>query len=248
MLIDFIKTKKPVDETLGKCRFLSENSVYYQLLIDDNVNMEYNSIDEIALTQLYSSYDLAYGDCILSGLGMGILIDMIISKPNVTRIRVYEKDADVIAINRKFGDIPSKVEIINEPIENMKNVECDCLLFDHINEINFPLMIEEYKNIISNNKPKLVWFWSAEYCFFNTYGDESKEKNNYNDLYKKFLEDISIPGFPNVTEEKMNLYLDKYVAHDHSNLLKKLIDSKSYTYYPGNSFEDMEWMNEDLIQ
>jgi hypothetical protein len=208
-----MKSKKSVDYTIGNYRFVGDG-VEYQLKENEYSWMTYNNSNDIAATQLYSSYDLAYGDCILSGLGMGILLEMLSKKTNVTRIRVYEKSIDVIMINYKFGSIPDNVEIINQPIENMKNVDCDCLLFDHWETESFEYKKENMRDIVSNNNPKLVWFWTHENEFYKKYKEKINKKYNFNEIYDEWLKELSIPGIPQVSEEQMNLYIDKYITDD----------------------------------
>ena len=57
------------------------------------------------IKEFYSSYDMAYGDVVISGFGFGILACWLASKPEVTSVTVLEMSQDVYDIflmNNKF--------------------------------------------------------------------------------------------------------------------------------------------------
>jgi len=221
MLYDFMNSKTIVDYSIGNYRFFSDDGINYKLTENNNQWMEYNNIEKTSYEEMYNMYDLAYGDCVVSGYGFGFLIQMLISKESVNRIRVYEKSIEVIEINRRFGKIPENVEIINERIEKMKGVECDCLLMDHWELEGFLFKKENMRNIISKNNPKLVWFWTHEIEFlkwinnqkndFTTrYGNNYDTELHFDIIYSQWLQELSIPSIPYISKDKMKLYIDNY--------------------------------------
>lgn len=61
----------------------------------------------------YDAYRSATGRVLINGLGLGMLLEAILSKPDVTYVRVIEKEADVISLVAPHFANDSRVEIVH---------------------------------------------------------------------------------------------------------------------------------------
>ena len=111
----------------------------------------------------------ARGVCIITGLGLGALPFVLSSNPNVTKIKIYEKSADVIEIFKiiaKKNNIDlSKYEIINEDANKMSGEICDCIFLDHTEQEGYTNIINLVRPISKNNTFDFIWFWPAANYF-----------------------------------------------------------------------------------
>ena len=156
----------------------------YSLYCDDSLWMTYSSHNNISIKQLYSSYDLAYGDVLVSGLGFGIFALWVANKPEVKTVTVYEISKDVIDIFLKNNLVPENLIIKNEDINNLiTDIHYDCILLDHYEHEPLQYRIDNMSKI-SINIPNhdVLWFWSLESIFTEfSYGLK------YDELYGTFL-------------------------------------------------------------
>lgn len=192
-----------IDHTSDSARLKGSDGVYF-LYVNGEIVMTLHSKTANEFFQLYSSYDLAHGDCILSGLGLGLLISMLKTKPNVTSITVYEKHQDVINLNRELNLIDDSITIVNDDIHNLIGSNCDCLLLDHFHsrsgdETDLDSYHNDNKFIFGNNNAKTVW-----YCTI-----EDKFALNTSDLlssYNTWKANSNIESLPILSEEKLLRY------------------------------------------
>lgn len=186
------------------------------LFMDGIPQTAYESEIKHNLIAQYSSYDLAYGHCVLSGLGLGMLAKWLLEKPEIEKITVYEISKEIIELNyilhgKEFFD---KIEIINDSINNAFNLECDCLLLDHFiydgknNEIFYEKYLKEIKNITNKNNFKLIWFFYVEELLreFAESKNISLNENNIKNVYSEWLEKINIEKMPILNSEKLLNY------------------------------------------
>jgi hypothetical protein len=154
--------------------------------------MTYSPVHKHQIKEFYSSYELAHGHCILTGLGLGILPAMLLENPKVTKITVFELSQDVIDFNRALNNIDPRITIIRESAQNIKNMNADCLLLDHYEFESIDFIKNDIKMIYSQNNIPLVWFWSVENKFRRT----GLELNSYN--FTQWF-----PILPRVTTEQL---------------------------------------------
>ena len=125
--------------------------------------MVYNKETDIEIKETYSSYDLAYGDVLISGLGFGILALWLCNKPEVKSVTVIEVSNDVISLFNQSNISPDKLTIINDNmITYNTDKEYDVLLLDHYETQDFDWRLEDIKSISSRIKHKYLWSWSLE--------------------------------------------------------------------------------------
>lgn len=196
----------------------------YSLFNDETLWMTYNAHTNISIKQMYSSYDLAYGDVLVSGLGFGIFALWIANKPGVKSVTVYEISKDVIDIFLKNNEIPKNINIKNGNIQDLiTDSHYDCILLDHYELQPLDWRIEDMLKI-SKNIPnhELLWFWSLESIYTEmAYGLE------YGDLYGTFLY-FNAVDFNEAWEEfRLNTLKAKTIPK----LNKFKINEYVYTYY-----------------
>lgn len=173
------------------------------------------------IKELYSSYDLAYGDVLLSGLGFGILTLWIAYKPGIKSVTVVEYSQDIIDIFLQSNTLPNNVTIICDDIKNYKTKEkYDCIFLDHYPDLTpdsmLDTLIEETKQIVSNvPNHTLMWIYPIEYIYINKYfgivWDNLIQGNfileNISSQWEKFIISLDISTFPNISKEKVEEYI-----------------------------------------
>jgi hypothetical protein len=169
----------------------------YSLYVDDEIFMDANtkSLDQIA--QLYSSYDLAYGDVLLTGLGFGILPLWIASKPEVKSVTVIERSQGVVDLFLANNSIPSSMNVeVSDVYEYKTDKNYDCIFLDHYEQI---MLTPEQAAVISENIPNhnVFWFWAIELLI--------KETSNWDEVRSAYKVKL-----PDLSESKLQEYLDTY--------------------------------------
>lgn len=196
--------------------------------------MTYQKDYDIEIKQMYSSYDLAYGDILVSGLGFGILALWLCSKPNVKSVTVVEFSEDVIEIFKELNDVPDKLNIIHDNmITYNTDKEYDVLLLDHYERQTFDWRLKDISKICKRIKHKIFWAWSLEVMYLlKMYTNEKdymksdigrvliQSKKNFGDSWTEFMDRF----FPeeelvkNIPGDKINDYL--YTYFNRKNLYK----------------------------
>lgn len=159
------------------------------------------------IRQLFAEINFAYGDVVTTGLGFGLVQTILLQKKEVRSITVYEKSVDVIDIFKETCaqsnfDI-SRLNIINDDADNMRNVDCDCLLMDHYERKHQPTweIIDSARKLASNNNAKHVWFWSI----IGIYSEFAYCKNMKNDVesFNRFSDMLNVKNLFRLNEEYM---------------------------------------------
>lgn len=177
------------------------------------------------LKEMYSSYDMAYGNVIISGFGFGLLACWLASKPKVTSVTVLEMSQDIYDIFLMNNKLPDKVSvIIADASEYKTDKHFDCLFLDHYEKNNTNWVFKDVKKII-NNLPNhdLFWFWSLEEKYADFMYGIRQDKllqtflwDNHIDFYTKYDEFknnvLGIKTLPELGSEKFNEYI--YIYHD----------------------------------
>lgn len=161
---------------------------YFVLYNNGDRWMVYNKNKDFEIKDMYSSYDLAYGDVLISGLGFGILALWLCSKPEVNSVTVVEMSEDVIKIFKDNNTIPDKLNIINDNmITYNTEKEYDVLLLDHYERQSFDWRLKDIARIASRIRHKHFWAWSLEAIYmFKMYPDIIKKDST--DIYSLLKE------------------------------------------------------------
>jgi len=177
-----------------------------------------------AAHELYSSYDLVYGDVVLSGIGLGGLAMWISSKSSVNSIKLLEKDQEMIDAFLSNNPVPKNMKIINLDIDTYKSKDSfDFLILNHFEHESNEEILQSIYNIVNNipNHSNL-WFWPIERIFYETsfefdidyMGLLTKKDNkisywfDFEDSWKDFIKNnMSGLKIPELAKEKINEYI-----------------------------------------
>ena len=179
--------------------------------------MSYEQNNDMEMKELYSSYDLAYGDVLVSGLGFGILALWLCSKPEVNSVTVVEISEDVIKLFKDANVVPEKLNIINDNmITYNTDIEYDVLLLDHYERQLFEWRLKDIIKICSRIKHKIFWAWTLEVIYLagmhKEFDVEVIINKNGNDLSTRWVE-FTDKFFPeeimlkNIKNDKINEYI-----------------------------------------
>lgn len=162
----------------GHAKIIEYKNVY-RLYIGAKQWMALDMNNKSEINEFYSSYDLSYGDVLLSGLGFGILPQWIASKPEVKSVTVVESSQDVVNIFLKNNKLHEKIKLIVEDIGLYKDTKTyDWAIFDHYEGATQPTK-QEIEQISNNIKFNNLWFWSLEYRLIEKYRSWSKFRDDY---------------------------------------------------------------------
>lgn len=158
--------------------------------LDLNTNWQANEF----MFELYE----AYGVCVTTGLGLGVIQTLLTLNPKVTKVYVYEKSKEVIdifklTVEKNNFDI-SKLEIINLNADHLKNVNCDCLFLDHFEHEPEEEIFQRVGFISENNSYKLLWYWPGvrHFALFCVRLNISVNGDSYK-LWKSFTKIKNLP-------------------------------------------------------
>jgi hypothetical protein len=209
---------------------MSSRSAGLTIFNDGKEWMTYNADSQISYDQMYSSYDIAYGNVLISGLGFGLLAYWLADKPKVKSVTVIELSKDVIDIFKINNPVISnKIKIVNDDIRSYAtNIEYDCLLLDHYETDSFDLRLKDMAEICERIKHRVFWAWSLEVAYlyyqyptikrheYDTNGltEEFLKLNNnrLNDKWESFVQ-TWLPKETNlfgITKRQLNKYLESY--------------------------------------
>lgn len=212
MLVDLFNKNGPVDINVGTARLYGDKGDY-RLTVNGAEWMSYNTYlqPQPQTIELFSHWDLAYGDCILSGLGLGLIANWIAEKPEVTSVKVYEISEDIITLNSLHNTLHEKIQIINAPIQEARNESCNCLLLDHYEKEDDITIYLDVRTIANTIPCDLVWFWRCEPAIikwiFISRNVTKMELSHFMMLYKHWKQYVAIPKLPDLTEAKLLEYL-----------------------------------------
>ena len=90
-LEDCISPLKYEDVRVGKARLHKQSSGSVVLTYNNEIFMGYDVNNHWQSAEFIVEYNLAYGRCITTGMGLGIIQSTLLKNPKVTEIIVYEK-------------------------------------------------------------------------------------------------------------------------------------------------------------
>lgn len=157
---DVLKNINFLEINVESVTLKKEKENYYALYENNQSWFKFDYQDQISIKEFYYPAKIAYGDCILSGLGMGVLASLLLKNDKVKSITIYEKYADVINLNKiiSFVDL-NQIYVRNRPIEEIKGAQCDCLFLDHYENESNEYLINNSNKIAKNIKHDKLWVW-----------------------------------------------------------------------------------------
>lgn len=194
---------------------------------------------------------LAYGTCVTTGLGLGLVQLQLIKNPKVEHVIVYEKSKDVIEIFKSFivqTDIDiSKLSLLHQDADCVKNITVDCIFLDHFPEPHPENIIPKVQKFCKSNHAHNVWYWPAAYHFLVYAGQKNLDinLNSYyqwrQDLNLLFMADLNLSHMDNIkslsnlykTDTKSYIYGETLnnldIKREIMQVIKKNRDAKSST-------------------
>lgn len=200
-------------DKVGHQHLLKHSGVDWHLYNEKNMREYYEQ---------WSSYDLAYGDVLLSGFGFGLIATWIASKPEVKSVTVIEKYSDVVTAFLANNDMPSNVTVVIDDAWNYTtDKKYDCVILDHIP--NGPQEPDYYKKLCStakNIKHDLFWFWSIEFYYLTQHYLISTRQLYENPIdfkpfdfstkWEKLRNELDMQSIPSLSKDKIDSYINSY--------------------------------------
>jgi hypothetical protein len=159
----------------------------------NNESWMIDTSDYMSWYQLLPDYDLAYGDCVCTGMGMLIRESLLLSKPEVKTVTVVEISKDLIDLQKKLNP-----ELMNHPKLKIVNCDaneykgkCDFLSIDHYEDIDDKERHETIQTVMDNVEHKVSWYWKLleESSTYTLYNIIKKAYNTLPNLSKLKLEE-----------------------------------------------------------
>lgn len=135
------------DQSIVAGKYLRLEQISTGYVVMSNTPMECNT-NKIA-------YEMAHGSVLMAGLGMGMILEAVLSKPEVTKVKVIEIDENIIDyVGGYFKDDP-RVEIIHGDILKYKPAENEFYNYiwldiwddiNPINELDFQILNQRFKD------------------------------------------------------------------------------------------------------
>jgi hypothetical protein len=205
----------------------------YWRLIGDVQFMQLHNKSKVEVKELYSSYDLAYGDVLVTGLGFGLLALWLADKPEVRSVTVIEQSQDVIDLFIENNSVPDNVKIIVADANTYTtDIHYNCLLLDHYKDgaeekVNYQTL----QKIAINIPHDLLWFWSIELLYIKTLYEIDNESLyrypidlsliNFSEKWQEWLDFLSVPTIPSPMPDKLQEYIQYYFNRIQINSIKE---------------------------
>ena len=174
------------------------------------------------IKELYSSFDLAYGDVLITGLGFGIIALWVANKPEVKSVTVIENSQDVIDLFLANNKLPNNVKIILDDADTYTtDKHYDCLLLDHFKDGQVrKFTYARVQNVAKNIPHDLFWFWSIEQRYACRVCDFTLEElyitpvdfgdYDFSRKWKTWVDVLEIPTVPLVAPNKIQEYVELF--------------------------------------
>lgn len=192
----------------------------FNLYVDNHRWTVYDYYFKTILYDCFIEIEKAHGNCITTGLGLGIIELCLANKPNVNKIRIFEKYQSVVDLFLTFAENAKlkldKIEIIIEDANELKNQRSDCLLLDHFESETFEEIVSSARHLAQNNLQDFIYFWPAtkEFC-------EQSVKNKLPILVESFTnwgESLDIKNFPPSVDNRLLKFMQVYANFDRQNI------------------------------
>jgi len=216
-MIDLLKYLNYNPPKIYPCEFenikiVNDNGVYY-LYIDGLQWMAYNTKTHEDAYSVFSHYDIAEGHVVVTGLGFGARENWLLTKNNISKLTVIEKNKSVINYHYKIqSDFlkNNKFEIVNcDALEY--NYGCDVLLLDHYETESIFDILKNAKTIHDNVDCNKFWFWPFERIImhsrkWHTDNDIPQKLYTKYEAFKLLKKNHNFYKMPDLDEGKINLY------------------------------------------
>jgi hypothetical protein len=207
--------------TYGSVEIKKENRYIY-LNHSGETWHQFNIQNQRELHEQWSTYDLAYGDVLISGFGFGHMAQWLANKSEVSSVTVIEISQDVIDAFMESNQLNNKVRIIIGDANTLKlDKHYDCVILDHISNIIKPQ--DFYKDLCSISKNishDLFWFWSIEMFYLRYFYDIrirdmyitpiDFEPFDFSTKWEELRNYLNVPTIPFLSKDKIDSYVNSY--------------------------------------
>jgi len=165
----------------------------------------------------------AFGHTVLMGAGMGIALFNLLSKPDVTRVTLIERDPVVIELLRQSTDFESwtgieKLRIeIADALAYIPNQPVDHLYADIWATPGDLQSIPDMQRIQANVRASRVGWWGQELLFLDWLNEETPTLENYRDWANELnlpLIEQDNPAYPVAIEQVSRSYCYRMFQND----------------------------------
>ena len=167
--------------------------------------------------------ETATGHVVLMGAGMGIALYNLLSKPDVTRVTLVERDPQVIELLRAATDLDRwdgieklRVEIA-DALDHRPDLEADHLYADIWAAPGEPRSIPDMQQIQANVRASQVGWWGQELLFLNWLAGETPTLENYRDWANELglpLIEQDNPAYPAAVGQVSKSYCYRMFQND----------------------------------
>ena len=188
---------------------LLNNANNYQLSVNGESWMGYCNDTHFQAAELFSHYHLAEGHCVCTGMGFGVRENWLMTKKEVSKITIVEKNEQVLEYH-KYIQSPflKECEVVIGDASEL-NGKCDTLLLDHYERESYEDIIKDVKKISYNVDCKTLWFWRLEQLIM----DYKKNNSNlfdidqsYSQIYDEIKMKTRVANLPNLDEQTLELF------------------------------------------
>jgi hypothetical protein len=190
----------------GKLEVYPLSETAFGLKVNGERWMAYDYFNHSQVLQVFSHYDLANGHCVCSGLGFGARENWLLTKKNVSKITVLEKNKEVIEYHEYIkSPLLDHIEVIHCDASEY-NGKCNTLLLDHYEFepclANKHLFFTDVEKCVKNIEHDVMWFWPIEHVLLL-----SRKMNKFQSYYQ--LKQM-FPTLPELDFETINLYVGMF--------------------------------------
>jgi len=180
---------------------------------------------------LYSCYDRAYGDVLITGLGFGMTSRWIANKPGVKSVTVVEQSQDIIDMVSSLNDIPENLNFVcADALTYETDKHFDCVFLDHYSKQNKTWRFKNMQDLAKRYSHDTFWAFTLEQSYllkmYNLDGAEivnvPVEETFFNgtpffgekwqNFVKAFFPDEK--NLLEISEDKINEYVYTYFGND----------------------------------
>jgi hypothetical protein len=182
-----------------------------------------NALDEVDSQTPHIA--AAFGHTVLMGAGMGIALFNLLSKPEVTRVTLIERDPLVIELLRQSTDFETwpgieKLRIeITDALVYIPDLPVDHLYADIWAAPGEPQSIPDMQRMQANVRASQVGWWGQELLFLNWLAGKTPTLENYstwvNELGLPLIEQDN-PAYPVAVEQVSRSYCYRMFQNDAS--------------------------------
>lgn len=182
----------------------------YELFVDDIGWMGYDYETHYQAAELFSHYSLAKGHCICTGMGLGTRENWLLTKKEVTKVTIIEKNEKVLEYHKYLQSpfLQHCEVIIGDASEYFG--KCDSLLLDHYADYDdYKFVFDDVRTVCRNIESETMWFWPLEKFIINyrvfyneRFGRNPRLKTIYQDIKSKNMLD----NLPDLDDSAIELY------------------------------------------